>query len=284
MTLQPHFFNRSDGCKLFGLHFPAQRPRKDFALVFCNAFGKEYEISRTQVSRFGFALATRGVGAYRFDYFGYGDSEGLFEDTSFSMMCDDLEAAIEEAKRRCGVEKVVLAGLRFGGLVAEAVAARRDDTVALVMWAPTLEPWAYFYNALLQTVSMQAVLFRSVRITRDQIIENVLAHHPSMVDEYDLNCTDEGFRIGAGLIRDLKDLSPASFTSNLKVPTLLVHVSKRPEPAPPSMIEHAKLLTNAGVRCDLESVVEQTLPWMHEKVFAGESPDLFGKTLQWLGV
>jgi pimeloyl-ACP methyl ester carboxylesterase len=281
--LEPHLFTR-DGCNLFGLHFAAQGAPKDFALVFCNAFGKEFEIARTQVSRFCRELAARGVGAYRFDYHGCGDSDGEFAQVAFSTMCSDLEAAIAEAKLRCCVEKVVVAGIRLGALVAEAVASRHPEIAGLVMWAPTLEPWGYFYDALRQTMSMQTVLFRSIRFTREQIIENVLAGRPSCVDEYDLNCTDEGFRLGARLIQELRELSPTRLTEGLRSRTLLVHVSKRPEPAPRLLSEHAELLASRGVHCEVEKAVEPALPWLHENVFAGDSPDLFAKTFRWLGL
>jgi pimeloyl-ACP methyl ester carboxylesterase len=279
----PHLFRRG-GASLFGLHVAAAAPPKDFAVVVCNAFGKEFEIARTQIAHFLRALAVRGVGAYRFDYLGYGDSEGEFEQATFSSMCADLEVAIEEAKRRCGVERIVVAGLRLGAVVALAVAARRRDAAGVVMWSPTLDPWEYFYDTLRQTVSMQAALFREVRLARDEIVENALAGRPSLVEGYDLNCTDEGFRIGAGLVRELRDLSIARASDGLTARTLVVHVCRKPEAAPDAVLEHAALLRGRGVDCAVEIAVEATLPWLHENVFAVESPELFGKTLAWLGV
>jgi pimeloyl-ACP methyl ester carboxylesterase len=279
----PHLFTR-DGRKLFGLHFEAEARRREFALVFCNAFGKEYEICRTQVAQFARALTRRGIGAYRFDYYGYGDSEGEFQEASFSTMCSDLDAAIDEAKRRCGVEKVVLAGIRFGALVAEACSTRRSDVTQLVMWAPTLEPWSYFYEGLRQTVSMQTTLFRTIKITREQIVENVLAGRPSLVDGCDFNFTDEGFRLGAQLVRELRTLSPAAYAERVHVPTLLAHVVKKPTPPPAPILQHRDIIAARGVPCSVETVVEAALPWVHENVFAAESPKLFATTLRWLGV
>jgi pimeloyl-ACP methyl ester carboxylesterase len=281
--LVPHVLRRA-GASLFGLHVAAVAPRRDFAIVFCNAFGREFEIARTQIAHFLRLLAARGVGAYRFDYLGYGDSEGEFEDASFSSMCADVHAGIGEAKRRCAVDRVVVAGLRFGAIVAQAVAAQRSDTVGVVMWSPTLEPWAYFYETLRQTVSMQTALFRDVKMSRDVIVENALAGRPSLVDGYDLNCTDEGFRLGPEMVSELRELSPARTSEGLRARTLMVHITKKPEPAPVAVVEHADLLRARGVDCTVETATEVTLPWLHENVFAAESPELFGKTLAWLGV
>jgi alpha-beta hydrolase superfamily lysophospholipase len=281
--LDPHLFTR-DGRNLFGLHFAAQGRPKDFAVVFCNAFGKEFVLARTHVSRFCRELAARGVGAYRFDYQGYGDSEGEFADATFSAMCRDLEAAVAEARRRCRVEKVVLAGVRFGALVAEAVASRSADTAGLVMWAPTLPAWDYFYDALRQTISMQTAMLGKIVLTRDQIIENVLAGQPSRADGYDLACTDEGFRLGAAMIRELQAYSPAEITRGLAARTLLVHVSKRPGAAlPEAVAEHVALLRGREVSLEVDSVSESALPWVHEATYAGEAPALFDRTFRWLG-
>jgi pimeloyl-ACP methyl ester carboxylesterase len=281
--LEPHLFTR-EGRTLFGLHFRAQGTPRDFAVVLCNAFGKEYEISRTQVSRFGAELAAKGVGAYRFDYLGYGDSEGAFEEATFSSMCADLDAAIGEARRRCGVQRIVLGGLRLGAMVAEAVASRRSDVEGLVMWAPTVRPWDHLYETLRQNVSMQGSLFGKVALTRDQIVENVLAGRASRFEGYDLAFADEGVRLAAPLVRELQALAPETLGRGLSARTLLVHVSKGPEAVPRPLAEHAERLAACGVACELERALEPTLPWVHERIFAARSPDLFDKTFRWLGL
>jgi pimeloyl-ACP methyl ester carboxylesterase len=281
--LEPHLFTR-DGRKLFGLHFRASGPPKDFAVVFCNAFGKEYEISRTVVSRFGAELAAKGVGAYRFDYLGYGDSEGDFTEATFGSMCADLEAAVDEAKRRCGVERVVVGGLRLGAVVAEVVAGRRADVAGLVMWAPTVKPWDFLYETLRQNVSMQGSLFGIVALTRDQIVENVLAGRPCQHEGYDLAFADEGVRLAAPLVRELQALGPEQLVAGVKARTLLVHVTKGPDAPPRPLAEHAELLAARGVPCEVARAVEPTLPWVHERIFAARSPDLFDQTFRWLGL
>lgn len=280
--LEPHLFDR-DGRDLFGLHFRAQGPPRDLAVVFCGGFGKEFEIARTPVSRFLAELAARGVGGYRFDYLGYGDSDGEFEEATFSTMCRDLEAAIAEARRRTGAGRIVLAGLRLGALVAEAVAGRLPGVAGLVMWAPTLQPREYLHETLRQNVSMQGGLFGKVALTRDELVENVLAGRPSRFGGYDLAFTDEGLRLGAGLVRELQALSPDAAAEGLRARTLLVHVARRPEAAPAHVVAHAELLARRGVACALEQVVDPAPPWVHERAFAPRSPELFATTFRWLG-
>ncbi len=278
---EPHLIQR-EGNHLFGLHFPAEGEPRSKAVVFCNAFGKEFEICRTQVSHFCREAASSGYPSYRFDYYGFGDSDGEFEDATFSSMCLDLEAAIQELRSRARVDKVVVAGIRFGAIVAQAVAARRDDVTGLIMWAPTLKPWDYLFESLRQTVSMQTLILRDIKITRAQIVDNILAGVPSMIQGYDFNCTDEGFRLGPGLLQEVRALSPKEIAANIKVPTLVMHITKRTESIPGLMNEFAELIRANGVRCDIESALEDTVPWMHEHVFASTSPSVFQKTMSWL--
>src|SRR5205085_3820664 len=49
---------------------------------------------------------------------------------------DDIDLAIDELRARSGVREVGIAGLRLGGTLALAAAARRDDIEALYAWDP----------------------------------------------------------------------------------------------------------------------------------------------------
>jgi hypothetical protein len=132
---------------------------------------------------------------------------------------------------------------------------------------------------------MQGSLFGRVALTRDQIVENVLAGRPSTCEGYDLAFADEGVRLGAPLVRELRDLAPERLSEGLAARTLIVDVSKQPQAAPSRPVaEHAELLARRGVPCQVEVAVEPTLPWVHERWFAARFPDLFGKTFRWLGL
>ena len=49
---------------------------------------------------------------------------------------DDINLAIDELRAKSGVREVGIAGLRLGGTLALAAAARRDDIEALYAWIP----------------------------------------------------------------------------------------------------------------------------------------------------
>ena len=264
----------------FGLFFPSGKT--DRGVILCGPFGKEFEIARTQISHFGREVAGRGCAAFRFDYWGYGDSGGEFSEACVTTMAEDVDRAIDELRRRAKIARVSLLGIRFGAAIAAAVAARRNDIDSLVLWAPTLKPWDYLYDGLHQTIAMQTLLFRDIKFVRDDIVANVLAGRPSLVGGYDLNCTDQGFPLGAPLLREVKELDLFSLSPKITAATQLVHVCKQAEPPPKLATDFIEKLRAAGVPCRLDVVVEPTLPWIHDGIFAPRAPNLFEKTFAWL--
>lgn len=287
--LFPQLGEPGDERPRFGLFFPAgpaapaaPADATDRGVILCGAFGKEFEIVRTQISHFGREVAARGCAAFRFDYWGYGDSGGEFTEACVTTMAQDVDRAIDELRRRARTTRVSLLGIRFGAVIAAAVAARRDDIDSLVLWAPTLKPWDYLYDGLRQTLAMQTLIFRDIKITRDEIVANVLAGRPSLVGGYDLNCTDDGFPLGAPLVREVKALDLFELSPRITAATQLVHVCKQDEPPPKLALDFIEKLRAAGVPCRLDVVVEPTLPWMHGGIFAARAPNLFEKTFEWL--
>ena len=80
-------------------------------------------------------LASHGLAALRFDFFGQGESEGPFEKITVSTAVDQAMTAIDLV-RRTGYRRLGLIGSSFGGLVATLVAARRSDLAALGLKCP----------------------------------------------------------------------------------------------------------------------------------------------------
>ena len=81
------------------------------------------------------ALAGRGVSSFRFDQPGSGDSEGRFEDSSFSTWIETIEAAVRMLADEG--HRVALLGQSTGGGAALAAAARLGDAIAgAALWSP----------------------------------------------------------------------------------------------------------------------------------------------------
>ena len=281
LAARSQFFSHQ-GKQLLGVYHPPKGPANGRGLVFCNAFGGEYVVFRSFFTGFAQLMSARGYGLFRFDYTGYGDSEGEFADADIHSMTSDIDRAIDEFAAKAELDEVGLVGARFGGLLATLVAARRKDVQRLILWEPVLSAWTFLYTALRATVAMQTMMFRDVHFTRDQIIENVLAGKKSLHDGYDLNCIDDGFPLGANLLRQAKEIDLVKDTPDVSTETLLLNIRKKAGTAPKKLSKFADALRAKGASCQLDVAVEKALPWKHDNFYATRCPDVYERTRAWL--
>ena len=96
----------------------------------------------TMFSRAARWLAERGVASLRIDFRGSGDSEGAWEDTTFSGQIDDAIAALDYLAMTEGVDSgnMSIVGLSQGGLVGAAAAGRDARVSNLVLWSAVSNP------------------------------------------------------------------------------------------------------------------------------------------------
>lgn len=116
------------------------------AVVICPAILSEYDHTYSIDVSLARALAARGIAVHRFHYRGSGHSDGEPSAMTFETMLEDALAATARFSTDVGVGAPVLLGVRFGALVAAAVA----EAVArspLVLWEPALSGRTYFREA-----------------------------------------------------------------------------------------------------------------------------------------
>jgi len=131
MELPFHFGPGSD---LFGLfHATGMPPRK--AVLLCPPLGQDQIRCHRLYRQLAQALATDGIAALRFDYYGSGDSAGASDELDWQRCIDDTAMAADELRRRSGCERVIAFGARLGACIAvEAAASAR--LAGLIMWDP----------------------------------------------------------------------------------------------------------------------------------------------------
>jgi alpha-beta hydrolase superfamily lysophospholipase len=136
---EPLYFP-SDVPRLFGwLHVPPAEQAADVGLVICKPFGAEAICGHRSLRAFAEMAAAAGVPALRFDYLGTGDSADIDPDADqIEAWCRDVLAAVDELRRRTGVTRVCLLGLRLGALLATLAAARSDCVDGLILVAPVI--------------------------------------------------------------------------------------------------------------------------------------------------
>ena len=106
----------------------------------------ELPVTGTEERMFGRTarwLAERGYASLRIDFLGSGESDGAWEDTTFSGQIADALVAMEYASGLDGVdaERIGIIGLSQGGLVASGTAAAAADRVdTVILWSPVSSP------------------------------------------------------------------------------------------------------------------------------------------------
>ncbi|KZK91095.1 Alpha/beta hydrolase family protein [Pseudovibrio sp. Ad5] len=97
-------------------------------------------------SRMARLLAERGVSSLRIDFRGSGESDGKWEDTTFSGQIKDAVTTIDwvRAQEQFKGTKIALIGWSQGGLVASHAAAARPDVDTIVLMAPATNPLVTF--------------------------------------------------------------------------------------------------------------------------------------------
>jgi alpha-beta hydrolase superfamily lysophospholipase len=155
VTARPVWFGPQSR-PLFGWRHDPDGPVRG-GVVLCPAVGFEHVVAYRTFVVLARRLAAAGFVVLRFDYDGTGDSAGDHTDPGrVEAWQRSIADAVGEV-RAAGVEHVALVGLRVGALLAGAVAARRDDVDAVVLWDPVASGRAFIRQSkMLQVVGVGA--------------------------------------------------------------------------------------------------------------------------------
>jgi len=110
-------------------------------------------------SRTARVFAEQGYASLRIDFRGSGESEGEWEDTTFSGQISDAIAAVDYVAglENIDPERIALLGLSQGGLVASATASRDSRIKSVVLWSAVANP-PFSFAGLVGTETIQAGL------------------------------------------------------------------------------------------------------------------------------
>ena len=172
------------------------------------------------------ALQKAGWNAFRFDFSGNGESEGRFEDSSFTKCARDLGAVVDHFSRE-GYNSIGVMGHSMGASACVLEAAR-DRSIGSVV-----------------SISSPARLEESFR---DLLAHSRTRKHKG--DEVQLyrEGTKEWLTISKAFLKDLKRNKPLESVKRIRVPILFIHGTKDESVA---VRDSEELFVNANVPKEL---------------------------------
>lgn len=177
-------------------HCAAGRARAH--ILCCPPFGLERTLAYTTLVRFARYLAGHGFEVIRFDYRGTGESDGRFESCGFHDWQQDavdvLHGTIDAS-----TSKILLFGLRFGGLIASRL-FERGLGAGLLVWQAPPDARSMLLELLLRKLAASALRPR----TAAQAPQGRQAYIDQWLREGALEV--DGLRWGKALWRESLDL------------------------------------------------------------------------------
>ncbi len=137
IVLQPQFIKGTKG-DLFTLFVPPTTPQHTIFL-FLPSFAEELNRCRVMVAMQARQMAALGHGCLLLDYYGTGDSQGDFSETSWQQWQADVDSAYSWLCQQ-GYTQIGLWGLRIGALLAVERAVQDTKRFQrILLWQPVLD-------------------------------------------------------------------------------------------------------------------------------------------------
>lgn len=265
---RPQFFPNREGRRLFGILHEAQGSRQPLALVYCAPLFEEKLWSHRVAVNFARFMAERGVAVLRFDYFGDGESEGLFEQASVSSRLADIEDAARLCRSQTGAEQIYSLGLCYGATLALWAALSSPQLGGAIGWAPVMNGERYLGDLLRAHLTAQMVLHRKVIHDREALIAQIESGRTVNV---------EGYEIARPLYSQMRELNLASRLLAADKPILVQQVS----PGEALESQYAALQGGANPRLQFRKVREARF-WTQQKSIFPSCDELFTSTADWV--
>jgi 3-oxoadipate enol-lactonase len=226
-------------------HASAEGPPHAPAVVFANSLGTDFRIWNAVMARLGPRVRT-----IRYDMRGHGLTQATPGDYTMDTLADDLAALLDALR----VRGAVLVGLSVGGMVAQAVAARRPELVRGLVLCCTA---ARVGDHALWQARIDAVRGDGMASLADAVIARwfpptIAARIPDLVEGLRLmllRTPAEGY---AGICAALRDADLTGTTRALRLPALCLAGSDDPATTPAvvgalaSLIDGARFVTLPG--------------------------------------
>ncbi len=164
----------SEGKQLVGIrHHPEKRTEK--ALILCHGYtGNKAENKRLFVEM-ARAVAREGVMAFRFDFYGSGDSEGEFVETRIATNISNLKSAFALV-HEMGFQRIGVLGISMGAATAVLACSEGLTPDVLVLWSTVPDFRSLFESRAgsnLESMQKETYEYDGWLVHRDFVLEAV---------------------------------------------------------------------------------------------------------------
>ena len=269
----PFYFNNLNST-LFGvIHCPIlNKKRENFGFIICSAFAEERGFTQKLMVEWARHLCNMDYYVMRFDYRGYGDSEGLFESYNINNYLEDLGGAISEFKKKMDVNIVGFCGIRLGATIAALGANIFAPNACLILWEPIVNGDKYTDALLRWVIAKEMVNTGKAPRNRNQLKDQLLNGDDVVV---------EGHPINLSIYESLTNINLLDSDIKLKGPVQIIQFSKVPNQKPRRDLLDLQTLYSNMTDVKFEII---TLPplWTQTKEYIVNPAVLFEKSINWI--
>jgi len=250
--------------KLFALHYAPQKISEvSECIVAAASFAEEMNRCRYMSTMFAQRLSLLNVGYLSVDAYGTGDSEGEFEDSTWTQNYDDLLTAISYAES-LGYQRISILGVRLGALQALRAVTETKRIRRLIFWQPVINGQA----ALTQFLRIRI----AASMQRDEKPETIKDLEQQI--ENGRHISVSGYEVGSDLFNGIKTAKFDRYVDALDVAvgwfTVISSAERKTPRGDMSMID--KLRQN-GILVDHQEVVGPPFWLAHERTLVPELVD-----------
>lgn len=265
----PFFFRTADR-PLYGMLYTPAEGLSTRGLVICDSLFEEKFWCERVFANLGRRLAAEGITVLSFDYHGYGSSTGNSEDVTARGMEDDIGAACDLLRNR-GVGSVALLGIRWGAVPAARIAGKRNDVNGLFLVNPISDWKKQLMAALRGNVAGQYAIFKKPVMTREQIVDDLMAGGDCVRAGYRMNNVD-GYILSREFFAEAGRLEmPMGLGHKVTVITIPEKHTGGPVREDPL----AKALAEAGTDTEWLAITEDNAFWINNRIFTSDAPRFF---------
>ena len=208
------FFANKSGHKLFGVLFTPDGEPKAKGVIICQPIADERCRAKRILVNQARLLCHNGCHVLIFDYFGEGDSEGNFEETSVTTRVSDICDGIQFLKETSGVTDIGILGLRMGASLA-LLALQQVNLSFCVLWEPVVDGYTYMQDWLKSNLSAQLFCYKEIKYNRKALVDQLLK---------DVSIENEGYIIAKNLYTSFAQINLFNIAFP-RIPTLIMEIN-----------------------------------------------------------